>query len=1038
MISALRLFRTWLCLILFVVILPIAPPITTTAAPASPALPTVQDRFQTTPASIETTIPLGQRQTIALAITNTSDIELTPRLYEAHALPAAGAVPRQVLPESLRYVPLPVQASRIDPQISRDLELASGDEIEFLVFLDAQPDLSAAYTIADWSARGQYVYDTLHDFAERSQQDLRAWMDQQEISYRPFWIANALAVRGTQADVQALAGRAEVALLRANRLTMLEALQPAMQPEISGSLAPSFAPASCNPDENGICWNIAQIGANRVWQDFGVSGQGITVANIDSGVTYDHPALVEQYRGYQASNSFQHNYNWFDPDHLSNVPDDFGYHGTHTMGTMVARGDGSDTQPAVGVAPGSSWISARGCQTTFCSDINLMASAQWLLAPTDLEEENPRPDLRPHIVNNSWADSIGGNQQYAGYTTAWRAAGIFPVFAAGNGENRQCGTVASPGDYAHVVGVGATNQNDLIASFSSIGPSIEGQLKPDISAPGQSIASTFSGEGLSYGTLQGTSMAAPHVVGAVALLWSANPYLIGDYEATYAILAETAVPRTDSRFATTQFASCDAAMAPNNVYGYGRLDAYAAVARATVDVDWLDIPASAATVAPGSTTSVMINVNAGGVSEPGNYQARILLSTGDLSQTPLAVEVNLTVTSVDPVTVVQGIVRDMVSGVPLSATIRVTQGPTQTVAADGSFRLLLPSRDQPYIVTVQAAGYVSKRIEIMPQAGATLEQDFLLARDLAQIQVTTTALNATVDFGETVDLPLPVANVGTQPLEYTIDVPPAPYGVWRSDELQGASLSWIEQPASSTVLSLQDDTSSSALPLGFDFFLNGKIYNNVYVSANGIVSFTPLPSVQSFRNACFPIPETFMTAVVPLRMDLDPSQGGSVSYAETSEGFVITFNDVPLHNQIENRFTFQVVLARNGRMFFNYKQLGSIPRNASVGIQLNSSTAQEIGCGADIPLASGLTLELRPQPDAQLWLETFETAATLAPGQQKDVIVHVGWLSAIIGQPYRGYVRIRTNDPYQPVVSVRVDMFSTPAPYQRWFPQVFN
>ena len=157
----------------------------------------------------------------------------------------------------------------------------------------------------------------------------------------------------------------------------------------------------------------------------------MVVASIDTGVRFDHPALALNYRGRQPDGTFDHNYNWFDPQQATNAPTDQSGHGTHTMGTLVGAGDGTLDQPAIGVAPGATWITAQGCEGDICTDADLIAAAQWLLAPTRLDGSAPRPDLRPMIVNNSWSGA-GGQTWYAGYIAAWRAAGMFPVFAAGN------------------------------------------------------------------------------------------------------------------------------------------------------------------------------------------------------------------------------------------------------------------------------------------------------------------------------------------------------------------------------------------------------------------------------------------------------------------------------------------------------------------------------------------------------------------------------------------------------------------------------
>ena len=137
-------------------------------------------------------------------------------------------------------------------------------------------------------------------------------------------------------------------------------------------------------------WGIDRIRADQVWSTFGVRGEGITVANIDTGVEFTHPALVGKYRGNTGGGTFNHNYNWFDPSNVcgnpSLAPCDNNNHGTHTMGTMVGD-DGGANQ--IGVAPGARWIAAKGCETNNCSDAALLASGQWILAPTDLSGSEP-------------------------------------------------------------------------------------------------------------------------------------------------------------------------------------------------------------------------------------------------------------------------------------------------------------------------------------------------------------------------------------------------------------------------------------------------------------------------------------------------------------------------------------------------------------------------------------------------------------------------------------------------------------------------
>jgi subtilisin family serine protease len=238
------------------------------------------------------------------------------------------------------------------------------------------------------------------------------------------------------------------------------------------------------------------------------------------------------------------------------------------MGTMVG-GDGPGPFASdIGVAPGAKWIAAKGCGRIFCSDSALLRSGEWVLAPTDLNGQNPRPDLRPHVVNNSWGGA-GGDRWYAQTVNAWLAAGIFPAFSAGN-SGPNCSTAGSPGDYPRAFGSGATDRNDRIASFSSRGPSRFGYQEPDAAAPGVDVRSSTPND--SYAALDGTSMASPHTAGTVALLWSRFPALVGDAGATQHVIKRSALGIASSQ--------CGPAGPPNSVYGWGRIDALAAVQKA--------------------------------------------------------------------------------------------------------------------------------------------------------------------------------------------------------------------------------------------------------------------------------------------------------------------------------------------------------------------------------------------------------------------------------------------------------------------------
>jgi subtilisin family serine protease len=274
---------------------------------------------------------------------------------------------------------------------------------------------------------------------------------------------------------------------------------------------------------------------------------------------------VNQYRGNLGGGQFNHNYNWWDPSHVcpNQKPCDNIGHGTHTMGTMVGKARGAK----IGVAPKAKWIEAKGCETNGCSSGALLSSGQFMLAPTDLNGQNPKPELRPDVVNNSWSTGNGGDTFYQATVTAWVSAGVFPQFANGN-NGPGCGTVGAPASYVNSYGAGAYDINNNIASFSSRGPSPFGQeIKPNVSAPGVNVRSSLPGN--TYGTLSGTSMASPHVAGVVALLIGKNPSLRGDITSLRAAIDDTAVD--------VNALQCGGSVDDNNVFGEGRIDALAAV-----------------------------------------------------------------------------------------------------------------------------------------------------------------------------------------------------------------------------------------------------------------------------------------------------------------------------------------------------------------------------------------------------------------------------------------------------------------------------
>jgi subtilisin family serine protease len=318
----------------------------------------------------------------------------------------------------------------------------------------------------------------------------------------------------------------------------------------------------------------------------GFTGQGMVIGNQDTGMRWTHAALRPHYRGWNGS-AADHNYSWHDAVHSgggscgpnTTAPCDDSGHGTHTTGTTVGD-DGLGNQ--VGVAPGARWIGCRNMDQGNGTPATYTECFQFMIAPTDLSGNNANPALRPHVINNSWScpasEGCTTRTELETIINNTQAAGIFVATSAGNG-GPNCSTVNDPpGIYAASFAAGAYDINNTLANFSSRGPSTyytPNLLKPNISAPGVNVRSTTNGGDTSYGVLNGTSMASPHVAGVVALLWSAHPELVRDIDATKALLQNTANPSIT--VAAQTCGGTPSSQIPNNSFGYGRVDAFAAV-----------------------------------------------------------------------------------------------------------------------------------------------------------------------------------------------------------------------------------------------------------------------------------------------------------------------------------------------------------------------------------------------------------------------------------------------------------------------------
>jgi subtilisin family serine protease len=486
---------------------------------------------------------------------------------------------------------------KIDPALRARIQ-AEGS-CEFLVILTTQADVSAADKIHRKEEKGQYVYETLLQVAEATQPPVRQALRNAGAPLQSFWVVNALWSKGDLDLVERLAQMPEVERVENNPVLHLD-LPP--QPDESDMLA--------ERTNTPMSWGLTQINADDVWA-MGFTGSGVVMGGQDTGYEWQHPAIKDKYRGWNGTTA-NHNYNFHDAIHATinggsnscglnlTAPCDDDGHGTHTMGTMCG-GLPAPSTSTYGVAPDAKWIGCRNMEEGDGTPATYIECFQWFIAPTNSANTAADASKAPHVINNSWGcpGSEGCNStNYATMNTTInnvRSAGILVVVSAGN-SGPACSTVNTPpAIFASAFAVGALQNTDVVAGFSSRGPATAFGtiMKPDISAPGVSILSSVGTDNnagsYTYASFQGTSMAGPHVAGVAALMMSARPDLMGNVPQLENILKNTAVPL----YSTTQLCGTDGpASRPNNVYGYGRVDALLATIQAiSLPVEWVSFDA---------------------------------------------------------------------------------------------------------------------------------------------------------------------------------------------------------------------------------------------------------------------------------------------------------------------------------------------------------------------------------------------------------------------------------------------------------------
>jgi subtilisin family serine protease len=467
-------------------------------------------------------------------------------------------------------------------------ETGSARMVDVVVVLRAQADLSripALYRTR--AARLSAVEVALRSTAVVSQRGLLSLLRTRQRQHlvdrvTPLWIVNEIGVRATPPVVREIAARPDVRAVQPDVTVTAPAPPLVIGPHTDTAGAPES--------------NVARVNAPALW-DLGYRGQGVVVANMDTGVDVTHPDLAGRWRG--GSNS------WYDPNgQHPTTPVDLNGHGTQTMGVMVGGDAGGSS---VGVAPDARWIAVKIFNDRgTASSTAIHQGFQWLLDP----DHDPATADAPNVVDDSWTLSTSGcTVDFQPDLRSLRAAGILPVFAAGN-FGPYPGSVLSPANLPEAFAVGGTDDSDAIDPYSSRGPSAcAGAVAPKLTAPDTGIRTTDLYGGYIEDT--GTSVAAPHVAGALALLLSAFPGLSADRQE-----------------AALEAGAVDLGPAgPDSDFGYGRLDALAAYQwlAATPDFAVSGTPSSAST-APGGTANYAVTV-----AGSNGFAGDVALSLGGLS-----------------------------------------------------------------------------------------------------------------------------------------------------------------------------------------------------------------------------------------------------------------------------------------------------------------------------------------------------------------------------------------------------------------------
>ncbi len=859
---------------------------------------------------------------------------------------------------------------------------------------------------ASLERRAFEVITRLQEKANSTQTNLKNYLASKVLTddvktFESLWVTNLIVVEATKSIILELLRNSEIESMDIDARLQLD-------PYVNEGDSP--------PKAAGTETGLKVVGADKVWK-LGITGLGSIVMGIDTGVEGSHPSFASRWRG----NFVPASQAWFDPETSTTTPNDCDSHGTHTMGTMCGRA-GSDT---IGMAFDAQWIAAKTICSSPATSKNL-AAFQWAMNP----DGNPSTiNDMPTVINNSWHDPNTTNQCSGTYKTTFdavEAAGIAIVFSAGNG-GPNASTITMPKnintDDVNVFCVANVNGNTIgypIASSSSRGPSTCGGtgsllIKPEVSAPGTSVRSaTLNG---SYGTKSGTSMASPHVAGAIALLKQAAPFLTG--RELKLALYNTAVDLGVS--------------GEDNTYGKGIIDVHAAL---------LYLVSRDST--PPSTISNLA------VSQPGSNSLNLTWTAPNDTSPGGVAQYDIRYTT-------SGVITDTNS---FNAAVKVLNPPVpdssgrpQSIKISGllqstTYNFAIRSRDvwgnwsavsnSPSGVTL-----ANPTLSLNRDSLSFIKPKDITFRDSVIIS-NTSASASTLDFEIVLQnhtFPTKSFSIKAQPVwnEYmrasddkahnpsgngiSIEGSGGPdlYGYrWKdSDEANGPRFTWSSIATIGTAITLGDDAFSlRTLPFTFNFY--GNNYNSVEVVSNGYLRFTNYTTTYPTNGA---IPATALpnNGIYGFWDDLAPNLGGNVYvYSDAVSGkFIVEYNNVPRYNNTTSRVTFQIELQRSGSITYRYLRMVGTMNSATIGIENSTGTdGLQVVFNANY-VKDSLAVKFQKEPE---WLNVNRLSGTIAHGNSLSLILQFNTAELLAGN-YRMEMKISSNDLSNPNVFVPIRLF---------------